>query len=84
MLVEKKDSKEIYAMKSIRKEEIIDKEQIEHTKTEKMIFRIESILFVLMASVYMMKTEGLFKMECNNEIEKLCTLSSKEVHSYSI
>lgn len=37
MLVEKKDSKEIYAMKSIRKEEIIDKEQIEHTKTEKMI-----------------------------------------------
>jgi len=26
MLVEKKDSKEIFAMKSIRKEEIIDKE----------------------------------------------------------
>lgn len=37
MLVEKKDSKEVYALKSLRKEEIIDKEQIEHTKTEKMI-----------------------------------------------
>lgn len=37
MLVEKKDSKEVFALKSLRKEEIIDKEQIEHTKTEKMI-----------------------------------------------
>ena len=37
MLVEKKDNKEIYAIKSLRKEEIIDKDQIEHTKTEKMI-----------------------------------------------
>ncbi len=37
MLVEKKDSKEVFALKSLRKEEIIDKDQIEHTKTEKMI-----------------------------------------------
>lgn len=37
MLVEKKDTKEIYALKSLRKEELIDKDQIEHTKTEKMI-----------------------------------------------
>lgn len=37
MLVEKKDTKEIYALKSLRKEEIIDKDQVEHTKTEKMI-----------------------------------------------
>lgn len=37
MLVEKKDTKEVYALKSLRKDEIIDKEQIEHTKTEKMI-----------------------------------------------
>ena len=37
MLVEKKDTKEVYALKSLRKEEIIDKDQIEHTKTEKMI-----------------------------------------------
>lgn len=37
MLVEKKDTKDIYALKSLRKEEIIDKDQVEHTKTEKMI-----------------------------------------------
>ena len=37
MLVEKKDTKEIYALKSLRKEELIDKDQVEHTKTEKMI-----------------------------------------------
>jgi serum/glucocorticoid-regulated kinase 2 len=37
MLVERKGTKEIYAMKSLRKEDLIDKEQIEHTKTEKRI-----------------------------------------------
>ena len=37
MLVEKKDSKDIYAMKSLRKEELIDQDQIENTKTEKRI-----------------------------------------------
>jgi serum/glucocorticoid-regulated kinase 2 len=37
MLVEKKDTKEIFAMKSLRKEELIDKDQVEHTKTEKRI-----------------------------------------------
>lgn len=37
MLVEKKDTGKIYALKSIRKEDIIDKDQIEHTKTERVI-----------------------------------------------
>ena len=37
MLVEKKDTKEIFAMKSLRKEDLIDKDQVEHTKTEKRI-----------------------------------------------
>lgn len=37
MLVERKKTKEIFAMKSLRKEELIDKDQIEHTRTEKMI-----------------------------------------------
>lgn len=37
MMVEKKDSQEIFALKSLRKEEVIENEQIEHTKTEKMI-----------------------------------------------
>eukprot|EP01016_Furgasonia_blochmanni_P006881 TRINITY_DN12761_c0_g1_i11.p1 TRINITY_DN12761_c0_g1~~TRINITY_DN12761_c0_g1_i11.p1 ORF type:complete len:376 (-),score=98.17 TRINITY_DN12761_c0_g1_i11:216-1262(-) len=37
MLVEKKDTKAIYALKSLRKEDVIEKDQLEHTKTEKMI-----------------------------------------------
>ncbi|CAK78829.1 unnamed protein product (macronuclear) [Paramecium tetraurelia] len=37
MLVEKKDTGEWFAMKTIRKEDIIEKDQLEHTKTEKMI-----------------------------------------------
>jgi len=37
MMVEKKDTKQIYAIKSLRKEELIDKDQIEHTRTEKSI-----------------------------------------------
>ena len=36
-LVEKKGTKELYAMKSINKEDIVNKDQIEHTKAEKMI-----------------------------------------------
>lgn len=37
MLVMKKDNKQIYAIKSIHKEAIIEKDQIEHTKTERLI-----------------------------------------------
>lgn len=37
LLVEKKDTKELFAMKSINKDDIVKKDQIEHTKTEKMI-----------------------------------------------
>lgn len=37
ILVEKKDNKHLYALKSINKEDIIKKKQLEHTKTEKMI-----------------------------------------------
>jgi serum/glucocorticoid-regulated kinase 2 len=33
LLVEKKNSKELFAMKSINKEDIIKKQQLEHTKT---------------------------------------------------
>ncbi len=42
MLVEKKDTKELYALKSIHKECIIEKEQVEHTKTER--FVLENVL----------------------------------------
>lgn len=37
MLVEKKDTTQLFAMKSLRKEEIIEKNQVEHTKTERRI-----------------------------------------------
>jgi len=37
MLVEKKDTKQIFAIKSIHKEAIIEKDQLEHTKTERYI-----------------------------------------------
>ena len=37
LLVEKKNTKELFAMKSLNKDDIIKKDQVEHTKTEKMI-----------------------------------------------
>lgn len=37
MLVEKKDTNEWFAMKTIKKDDVIEKDQLEHTKTEKMI-----------------------------------------------
>lgn len=37
MLVEKKDTGKLYALKSIRKQRIIDKNQVVHTKTERFI-----------------------------------------------
>jgi serum/glucocorticoid-regulated kinase 2 len=36
-LVEKLDTKELFAMKSLRKAEIIEQDQVEHTKAERMI-----------------------------------------------
>lgn len=37
LLVEKKTTKELYAMKSILKDDVIKKDQLQHTKTEKII-----------------------------------------------
>ena len=37
MLVEKKDTKQVYALKSLRKEVLINKDQVENTRTEKYI-----------------------------------------------
>jgi len=37
MLVQKNGTDDLYALKSIRKEDIIQKDQIEHTKTERKI-----------------------------------------------
>ena len=43
MLVQKRGTDDLYAMKSIRKEDIIQKDQIEHTKTERKI--LEYVFF---------------------------------------
>lgn len=43
MLVQKKGTDDLYALKSIRKEDIIQKDQIEHTKTERKI--LEYVIF---------------------------------------
>lgn len=37
MLVKKKGTDDLYAMKSLRKQDIIQKDQIEHTKTERKV-----------------------------------------------
>ena len=44
--MEKKDDKQVYALKSLRKEDIIDKEQVEHTKTER--FVLERVITTLL------------------------------------
>ena len=47
MLVQKKGTEDLFAMKSIRKEDIIQKDQIEHTKTERKILEYVLIIFYL-------------------------------------
>ena len=46
MLVQKKGTEDLFAMKSIRKEDIIQKDQIEHTKTERKILEYVLIIFL--------------------------------------
>jgi serum/glucocorticoid-regulated kinase 2 len=43
-LAQKKNTKEFFAIKALRKEELIDKDQIEHTKTEKMVLEHVNVL----------------------------------------
>jgi len=47
MLVEKKDTKQLFALKSMHKEDIIDKDQIEHTKTERYVLEKSRCPFVV-------------------------------------
>lgn len=46
MLCEKKDSKKTFAVKSLRKEDIIAKDQLEYIKTERKILEQVMILFL--------------------------------------
>ncbi|EGR30983.1 protein kinase domain protein [Ichthyophthirius multifiliis] len=47
MLCQKKDTNELYAIKSMRKEDIIDKDQIEHTKAERKILEQVNFPFLV-------------------------------------
>jgi serum/glucocorticoid-regulated kinase 2 len=47
MMCEKKDTKELYAIKSLRKEHIMDKNQVEHTRTERKLLEQVIILFIV-------------------------------------
>ena len=52
MLVEKKDTKKVYAIKSLRKNTIAEKGQLEHTKTEKEILQNVCVLLFCWLSFY--------------------------------
>jgi len=60
MLVEKKDTKEIFAMKSLRKEDLIDKDQVEHTKTEKRILETINHPFLVNLEYVFQTPEKIF------------------------
>ncbi|CAG9318196.1 unnamed protein product [Blepharisma stoltei] len=47
MLVQKKDTKEVYAMKSLRKDALLEREQVEHTRTEKLIMQHTNHPFIV-------------------------------------
>lgn len=64
LLVEKKNTKELFAMKSINKEDIIKKDQLEHTKTEKMVLsHINHPYLVNLAYAFQTSTKLYFIMQ---------------------
>ena len=60
MLVEKKDTRQLYALKSIHKEDIIDKDQIEHTKTERYVLEKSRCAFLVSLEYAFQTSEKLF------------------------
>ena len=60
MLVEKKDTKQVYAIKSMHKEDIIDKDQIEHTKTERFVLEKSRSPFIVSLEFAFQTPEKLF------------------------
>lgn len=60
MLVEKKDTKELFALRSLRKEDIIEKDQVEHAKTEKMILEHVNHPFIVNLIYAFQTTEKIF------------------------
>ncbi|KAL4427052.1 hypothetical protein ABPG74_001007 [Tetrahymena malaccensis] len=60
MLCQKKDTQELFAIKSIRKEDIIEREQIEHTKTERKILEQVNFPFLVNLEYAFQTKEKLF------------------------
>jgi serum/glucocorticoid-regulated kinase 2 len=60
MLVEKKDSKKVYALKSLRKEQIIGKDQVAHTRTERYILEKSRSPFLVSLEYAFQTPEKIF------------------------
>ena len=60
MLVEKKDTRQVYAIKSMHKEDIIDKDQIEHTKCERFVLEKSRSPFIVSLEFAFQTPEKLF------------------------
>ena len=60
MLVEKKDTKQLYALKSLHKEQLIDKDQIEHTKAERYVLEKSNSPFLVSLEYAFQTPEKLF------------------------
>ena len=64
MLVEKKDTGEWFAMKTIKKDDVIEKDQLEHTKTEKMILEhVNHPFLVNLAYAFQTPNQLVFVMQ---------------------
>jgi len=60
MLVQKLDTKKLYAMKSMHKEDLIDKKQIEHAKTEKFVLERNDCQFLVSLEFAFQTPEKIF------------------------
>lgn len=60
MLVQKKDTKLVYAMKSLRKDALIEKDQIEHTLTERQIMMHANHPFLVKLEYAFATTDKIF------------------------
>jgi len=64
MLVRKKDNGQLYAMKSLRKDALLESDQVEHTKTEKVILQhINHPFLVKLEYAFATSTKIYFVME---------------------
>ena len=64
MLVQKKDDQKFYAMKSIRKENIMDADSLMHTKLERIVLeKIDSPFLVKLEMAFQTPEKLFFVME---------------------